>query len=376
MTGISELYDIRPNFIDKDALGFSARVTKAISLRTGDDVAIKVLRLEHLDDAEVWGRFSTESKLLHLLKEQPAIVNFSDCGYLSDVSQSCPTNGEIISLGTNVEEFSENLAKYRKKRWRPYLALELIPAKHSLLMLIRGANGDNLNPIRLPTEEGINLALQFLEILVEMHRNDAIYVDHKPEHVYWDGQQLRIIDFNVSMFLEKESSLSVKALGKQEDLRNFIKGVLYTVFTGRDFRYQNQNRAPTAAPSDPKAVREKFSLVDHLDFGMQETLLPQLVELMNHSMTDPKLNAEGLLDGFQNCAAMLGWSSAKYPASSESILARKEILIGLSALREAQQKLQEARNHFLEAGLHNPADKEGSRLYLETSAFYQKRVLP
>ena len=375
MTNIHDLYDIHPNFIDKDALGFSARVSKCISMKTGDEVAFKALRLQHLADHGVWERFVIEVRLLELLKEQPAIVELLDCGFVSDLSKECPTEGEIISLEEDVEGFTTKIDEFSKKHWRPYLVLELMKAKNSLLMLARGANGNHDHPFRLPTEEAINLSMQFLEFLVEMHHKDAIYVDFKPEHAYWDGLHLRVIDFNVSMFLDKTASASSKELGKRTDLQNFIKGVLYTAFTGRDVRYQDQ--APIPAPSDPNAVNNKFANITYLDFGMQETLLPQLVTLMNKSLKpDALITAESLLEEFRKCAAVLGWSNIGYLATDDAVKKRNNILKGLAALREGQQKIQEACEYFLEAELYNTVDKESARLYHETSAFYQNRVLP
>ena len=51
---------------------------------------------------------------------------------------------------------------------------------------------------RLPSEEGLALALQFGELLKMSHQKGIVYLDHKLEHVYWDGVQLRIIDMNSS----------------------------------------------------------------------------------------------------------------------------------------------------------------------------------
>ena len=99
---------------------------------------------------------------------------------------------------------------------------QLLPGRNNLLMLTRGANGDNLNPFRLPTEEAINLAMQFLEVLVKMHGLNIVYIDRKPEHAYWDGLNLRIIDFNVSRFLDKKLTSHAKGFEKSKDLRNLF----------------------------------------------------------------------------------------------------------------------------------------------------------
>lgn len=63
-------YYILDRFIDTRALGFSARVISATNMCTGDDVAFKILRREHLTSLDVWERFVIESRLSHLDKER------------------------------------------------------------------------------------------------------------------------------------------------------------------------------------------------------------------------------------------------------------------------------------------------------------------
>lgn len=380
MQKLDDLYEItnsNESFIDVDALGYSARVLRALSFKTGDDIAFKVLRRERLGEPDVWKRFVTEVKLLRMLSHTPVAIQMLDCGFASDTAHDLPVDGHIFSCDLDIQKFSTSLPEYLAKSWRPYIALERLPKEHNLLRLIRGADGDGGHPFRLPTEEGLRLAMQFTEFLCEMHELHTAYIDHKPEHVYWDGIQLRVIDFNVSQILEKKLGAEDIANRKKQDMRHFMASVLYTVFTGRDFRYQNQGMAPSARPSDPNFVENTFRGVTHLDFGMEETLLPQLTDLINQTM-DPAstLTSVEFLDELNKCAAVLGWEETGYPASADASLSHEEILNGLSALREAQRKISEARDHFLTARAHHPNDQESRRLYREASEFYKHRVLP
>jgi hypothetical protein len=194
---------------------------------------------------------------------------------------------------------------------------------------------------------------------------------------------LRIIDFNVCRFLNSGAVIKGNTLQhnmqKKEDLHNFVAGILYTVFTGRDFRYMNNNRPPVARPSDPTAIDGIFKHVTHLDFGMEETLLPQIPELMNRAADlNSDMTVDKFLDELKECAVILGWDIVGFPMKplAHARRAREEAIKGLAALSEGQLKVEEARKHFLEAMILNPKDEENKRLYQETSDIYERRVLP
>jgi hypothetical protein len=268
----------------------------------------------------------------------------------------------------------------RERSWRPYIALELLPAEHSLLNLILGTDGAGARPLRLPTEEGLALALQFADFLREAHAREVVYWDHKPEHMYWDGQRLRIIDLNVSRFLGPSLGAEARAAEKRKDLQHLVAGALYTVFTGRDFRYQD--RLPHAVPSSPQAVAERFRAIKRLDFGMDDTLLPELCELLNQFAVGAppsaagQHTAEALLEGLRRLAAGLGWEEMGYPVSEEARAARQEIQQGLAELHQAQAIIDRARQRFLKAHTLNPLERDSERLYQDAGEFYQHRVLP
>jgi serine/threonine protein kinase len=373
MTSLQQIYEVG-QLIDTNALGYSARVTLATHWASGQDVAFKILRLEHLQDAQVWKQFALETHLLERLRNLPAMVKMVDYGYVSDVDHEIPSAGDILSCMGQLKQFAQEMPSRMGGNWRPYIALELLPAENSLLNLARGADGDGRRPLRLPTEEGLALAMQFCEFLLAAHAQDVVYWDHKPEHVYWDGSCLRLIDLNVSRFLTPDLGERVKAAEKIKDLRYMLMGALYTAFTGSDFRFQNQPPQPT--PSSPHTVEHRFNGLSHLDFSLYESLLPELGELINETLKQNSgITVEKFLDHLRQLAATLGWEVG-YPVTEEARAARREIQQGLSALRQAQENLDKARQHFLSARALNPADPESERLYRDASEFYQRRVLP
>ena len=81
---------------------------------------------------------------------------------------------------------------------------------------------------RLPTEEGIALAMQFAQFLQIAHSNKVVYLDHKLEHVYWDGARLQVIDMNSSRQLNGSAN---DAQQFRTDIHNFVSGS-FTAFHG------------------------------------------------------------------------------------------------------------------------------------------------
>ena len=111
---LGELFRI-DNFNDTFALGHYARVMDALDQRSGQVVALKVLRPEHLPpDGEVrWEAraFPNEADLLMKLAESPYVVDLIDCGYLSGQGEA-PVGGEIESFGQDVAAFAGQLRTY------------------------------------------------------------------------------------------------------------------------------------------------------------------------------------------------------------------------------------------------------------------------
>jgi len=233
------------------------------------------MRPEHLSDDSTprWEAraFINEADLLTKLEHAPAVVTLCDCGYIS-ARKERPEGGEIISYGTDVSAFREGLYAALARRWRPYLALELLPRHHNLFYLMK-PNSSN-GRWRLPTEEGIDLALQFAEFLHTAHEQHIVYLDHKLEHVYWDGTTLRVIDLNSSQLIETGTHTLSQFLA--QDVHNLCVGILYPVFTG----LSPQKGALKPQPASQDEVQQRYADVDHLDFAVEPTLSPSLQELL------------------------------------------------------------------------------------------------
>ena len=210
--------------------GTYARVLDALDRRTGVNVAFKVIRPEHLTrDGEMkweYRAFANEAEILMRLSGSPNVVDLLDCGFISTLAEA-PDGGEIESFQLDVRGFVSALPDFAERGWRPYLALENLPRTLSLFYQMK-PNQAGVR-WRLPSEEGLALAIQFANLMRLAHAEGIVYLDHKLEHVYWDGINLRVIDFNSS------TQLTENAHREQEfvkDVHNLCVGVLYPIFTG------------------------------------------------------------------------------------------------------------------------------------------------
>ncbi len=260
---LGEVYRIE-NYIDTFAPGHYARVLEAEEVQTGRAIALKVMRPEHLsgDATPRWEAraFINEADLLLRLAPSRATVRFYDCGFISAPAER-PNGGEIVTLGTNVSAFRENLYPYIAKNWRPYLSLELLP-RHVNLFYQMKPNTPN-NRRRLPTEEGIDLSLQFADFLRHAHDQRIVYLDHKLEHVYWDGQTLRIIDLNSSQVVDSGTHALEQYL--MQDIHNLCVGILFPIFTG----LSPQKGMLLPQPASQNEVEQRYADVNHLDFTVE-----------------------------------------------------------------------------------------------------------
>ena len=249
MPRLSDCYQVK-NYIDTFALGHYARVLDAVDRRSGASVAFKVMRSEHLDSKGdmrwEYRAFGNEAEILTRLLHSPNIVKLYDCGYISD-REEAPRAGEISAYRQDIRAFIDAMPRYAAVGWRPYLALEHLPRQHSLFYLMK-PNQPNKR-WRLPSEEGLALALQFSALLKLAHANQIVYLDHKLEHVYWDGTHLKVIDFNSSRLLENDRADSPQQYIK--DVHNLCVGVLYPIFTGMS----PQQTSPAPATQQPRSRR-------------------------------------------------------------------------------------------------------------------------
>ncbi len=364
------------NYIDTFAPGHYARVLEAEDRVANRMVAFKVMRPEHIapdGGGPRWEAraFVNEADLLLRLADSRAPVRLYDCGYISSGGER-PDGGEIESLGTNITAFREQLFPCIAKGWRPYLALELLPRQHNLFYLMKpsGQNGRR----RLPTEEGIDLALQFGEFLQEAHRQRVVYLDHKLEHVYWDGKTLRIIDFNSSRLLETGTHTLDQSV--QQDVHNLCVGFLYPIFTG----LSPQKSTLMPQPASQAEVDARYSDVNELDFGVEPTLSPGLQELLQQGARQSLPDARAFIAGLERVAARHGWHFPGMHTSPALQQAREQIRAGLDQIRQGQEAMRVARECLLEAmildEINEELEAELRRLLSQINTALHYRVIP
>jgi serine/threonine protein kinase len=373
MPNLDDLYRI-DQFNDTFALGHYARVLDALDRRTGLTVAFKVLRPEHLDPLGdirwEYRAFANEADLLSKLSGSPHVVKLMDCGYI-EARGEAPSGGQIDSFQMDIMGFIRALPEYAERGWRPYLAEQNLPRILNLLYLMK-PNQPGVR-WRLPSEEGLALALQFGELLKTAHSKGIVYMDHKLEHVYWDGTTLRIIDLNSSRQLEG-------ATGDEQyyrmDIHNLCVGILYPLFTG----LSPQKAALRPQPGPIHEAEGRYQDILELDFGVEPSLSYALQALLQDGASMRLETAEQFSAGLHQVGALHGWDFPDQYTSPASRDARAQLRAGLTRLRKGQAELREARDLFREAaiqdGITEDLEAELRRLVKSVTEMLNGRVIP
>jgi serine/threonine protein kinase len=374
MPNLTDLYRI-DQFSDTFALGHYARVMDALDKRTGQTIAFKLMRPEHLtSDGELrweYRAFANEADLLQKLAGNPHVVALLDCGYISGQGES-PANGEIESFHLDTLGFAQKMAEFADRGWRPYLALQNLPRLHNLLYLMKPNQAGSR--WRLPTEEGLALALQFGEVLRLAHQKNIVYFDHKLEHVYWDGNQLKIIDFNSSRQLEahaKDNHFFFRM-----DIHNLCVGILYPIFTG----LSPQRATLRPQPGTASEAEARYRDVTTLDFGIEPSLSSALKDVLNAGAALEISTIEDFMTQLRLVGSAHGWDFPNHYTNPVSRDARTQMRAGLTRLRRGQNELREARDLFREAAVQDgiTADLEAElrRLVKAVNDMLNNRVIP
>lgn len=374
MKNLADLYRIG-NYNDTFALGHYARVLDALDRRTGQMIAFKVLRPEHLtangEPRWEYRAFASEADMLMKLTDSPHVVDLVDCGYVSSTSEA-PDEGDIQSFGRDVLGFSREINTFAERGWRPYLSLENLPRHHNLFYLMR-PDRQGLR-WRLPSEEGLALALQFAEMLRLAHRLKIAYLDHKLEHVYWDGVHLKIIDLNSSRLIEEPNRENGQLL--RMDIHNLCVGILYSVFTG----LSPQKAALRPQPGTASDVIARYQEITALDFGVEPLLSEALQDLLQRGAALQIESIDDFVQELQEVATLHGWDFPNRYTSPVSRDARTQMRAGISRLRRGQEQLREARDLFREAaiqeGITDDIEAELRRLVKSVNDMLQSRVVP
>lgn len=375
MTDLAHIYTI-DNYIDTFALGHYARVLDARDLRGGDGgVAFKVLRPEHLSpDGDIrweYRAFSHEADLLTTLADSPCMVKLHDCGFV-ETGDEAPTNGEVVPFGADVTAFRDAVPDYAERGWRPYLALENLPRALNLFYLMKP--NQQATRWRLPTEEGLALALQFAQFLQLAHTRGIAYLDHKLEHVYWDGNRLQIIDLNSSRRMDATRTGEAQYI--RMDVHNLCVGVLYPLFTG----LSPQKTTLRPQPSDINEVEARYSDITSLDFGVEPTLSKALQDLLQRGAAMQITDVPEFIAGLEAVAALHGWDFSAHYSSPANRDARDHMRVGLRKLREGQAAVRDARDQFREAaildGITEDLEDELRRMVKAANDMLNNRVIP
>jgi hypothetical protein len=373
MTALTEIYQLE-NFIDTFALGHYARVVIATDRRTSERVAFKVLRSEHLQaDGEMkweYRAFGNEAGIMQALKDSPHMTQLRDCGFVQSNAE-VPQDGEIMSFGRDDQTFSRALYQYALEGWRPYLALEYMPRSNNLLNLMK-PNTPNVR-WRLPSEEALTLALQFAQVLALAHSKNIVYLDHKLEHVYWDGTSLRLIDFNSSKMLNGGTRNENEFI---KDIHNLCVGILYPIFTGMS----SQHASLRPQPGGMDVVESRYADVDQLDFSIEPTLSEAIKTMLQKGAAMAYPNVKAFIADLQRASALHGRDFPDYNARPSARQARDILRGGLKDLREGTAHLKQARDSFREAltldDLPQDLEDELRRLVKELNEMLNHRVIP
>ena len=370
---LADLYRI-DNFNDTFALGHYARVMDALDRRSGHMVAFKVMRPEHLsangDIRWEYRAFANEAQILMKLSDSPHVIDLLDCGYVSAAGEY-PDEGDIVSFQRDMLGFVQQMEEYAGYGWRPYLSLYNLPRTRNLLYLMK-PNQPGVR-WRLPSEEGLALALQFANMLKLAHQQGIVYLDHKLEHVYWDGNQLQIIDFNSSRQLDGSNGDDQYF---RMDVHNLCVGILYPVFTG----LSPQKTTLRPQPGKLSDVEERYRDITELDFGVEPTLSEGIKKLLQQGAALALPDIDAFLGGLYEAGAELGWDFPGHYTSPASRDARTQMRAGLTRLRAGQDHLREARDLFREAaiqeGITPDLENELRRLVKAVNNMLNHRVIP
>ncbi len=371
MPDLNELYHLE-NYIDTYALGHYARVFEAFDQRHRRQVAFKLMRTEHLSlEGEIrweFRAFASEAELLIKLKDSPHVIDLLDCGYLAAYAE-VPQDGEIVNYGRDVSAFARAMPDYAERNWRPFLVLPNLPRTNNLFYQMKPTQQGTR--WRLPTEEGLMLAVQFAQVLKMAHQQNIVYLDHKLEHVYWDGVNLQVIDFNSSRQLDNHDAQQFRT-----DVHNLCVGILYPVFTG----LSPLNGTLRPQPGNLAQVESRYQSVTALDFGVEPTLSPALKDLLQQGASLQITTIDDFLAGLQSVCARHGWDFPNQPANPASRHARDHMRDGLRRLRDGQGKLREARDLFRDAATLDdiPEDLEAElrRLVKALGDMLNERAIP
>jgi hypothetical protein len=201
-----------------------------------------------------------------------------------------------------------------------------------------------------------------------------VYLDHKLEHVYWDGNQLRIIDLNSSRLVEGNGAGDAHLY--RMDIHNLCVGILYPIFTG----LSPQKSSLRPQPGNITEAESRYRDISHLDFGVEPSLSVPLQELLQRGAAQEIDTIDDFIVAWQRVASLHGWDFPHYYTSPASRDARAQMRAGITRLRRGQAELRDARDLFREAaiqdGITEDLEAELRRLVKLINSMLNERVIP
>lgn len=239
-----------------EARGSSARVFTGLLRDTqGSTVqaAIKLMRMDKIEYA--LPLFKEEVIVMNAMRGVPGLTPLYECGFLRiENGSTLPAereaaiegdlSGSLIRMGMNSgQEFVNTIESRIEEGWTPYLAIEQRDPKDNLLAL---CDASMTGGIYRPVSDLLLMSIQICDILIEAHKRNIVYRDHKILHYYWleSTSGVYAIDWNVARLYPE----GLSDYEKQMDLVQFGARALHHILTGRT--------APGALPLGPTRPEE------------------------------------------------------------------------------------------------------------------------
>lgn len=285
--------------------GYLADVYLVQDRQADAPVVLKLLKERYLEADHRASEFLREADVLQQLIHLPAVVN-----------PWSPSKGDFI-LEKNVR-IPCTLQEYVGESYRALPAL-----------VEQG----------LDEQTGVAICRQFATLLDEIHSQNIVYADLKPEHIYWDGSRIKVIDWNVVKDLSGSDHEVVREAIDKE-IRAFGQAMYY-MFTG----HATVSRAD--GPSMTALISGDFANT-HVDFtdsttGTELSVGTKLV--VERSLSDGRngfASAAALKDALTQQLTRLSQAPAEPMPQTRAALSK-----GLAALEAADY--EDAITYFTEA---------------------------
>lgn len=250
--------------------GGMANVYKAQDLKTGQTVAVKILREEFMGNEELVRRFKNESKAISIL-DHPHILKVYDVSVTDKLQYIVMEHLDGITL-----------KEYMKQRGGP-----------------------------LTWKETVHFAQQILEALDHAHRKGVVHRDVKPQNVMLlSNGQLKMMDFGIARISRAENhTVSEKAIGSvhyisPEQARGDVTGatadiysvgvMLYEMLSGQ-LPFESDNMVSVAI----KQISDKARPLSEIAPGVPTALQEITERAMAKRPEDRYPSARAMLDDLE-----------------------------------------------------------------------------